>query len=94
MNRSTGSLAAAIFTIETVPAAAQWLNVPGKGIPRTKHGKPDLSAPAPRKPDGKPDLSGIWQINLNSARKFGTNLLVDFKPGELPIHGASLTGGR
>jgi len=43
------------------PAAAQWLNLPTPGIPRTADGKPNLTAPAPRMPDGKPDLSGLWQ---------------------------------
>src|ERR1700722_7757506 len=32
----------------------QWLKVPDKGIPRTKDGKPDLTAPAPHKAGGKP----------------------------------------
>lgn len=40
---------------------AQWLNVRDAGAPRTKDGKPNLSAPAPRASDGKPDLSGVWQ---------------------------------
>src|SRR5215467_9489916 len=40
--------------------AAQWLNYPTPGIPRTPDGKPNLSAPTPRSPDGKPDLDGIW----------------------------------
>jgi hypothetical protein len=39
---------------------AQWLNYPTPGTPRTRDGKADLSAPAPRS-GGKPDLSGIWQ---------------------------------
>src|SRR5882757_5545976 len=62
--------------------AAQWLRVPGKGTPRTRDGKPDLSAPAPRKADGKPDLSGIWGTE---SPKHLTNIAVDFKPGEFPI---------
>jgi hypothetical protein len=41
-------------------APAQWLNHRDPRIPRTKDGKPDLSAPAPRAANGKPDLSGIW----------------------------------
>lgn len=43
-----------------VPLAAQWLNYPTPGLPRTPDGKPNLSAPAPRTADGKPDLSGVW----------------------------------
>jgi hypothetical protein len=43
-----------------VPTAAQWINYPTPGIPRTADGKPDLSAPAPKTADGKPDLSGTW----------------------------------
>src|SRR5258706_1984557 len=41
-------------------ADAQWLHHPVPGTPRTKDGKPNLSAPAPRASNGKPDLSGIW----------------------------------
>ncbi len=46
--------------VGTLPAAAQWLDRPWAGIPRTADGKPNLTAPAPRGPDGKPDLTGIW----------------------------------
>lgn len=44
-------------------ASAQWLNYPTPGTPRTKGGKPNLSAPAPRAANGKPDLSGVWQVD-------------------------------
>ena len=84
MNQKSGWLLAAILTIAAVPTAAQWLNVPTKGIPRTKDGKLDLAAPAPRKPYGKPDLSGVWGLDRNSA-KYLNNLAADFKPGEFPI---------
>src|SRR5258706_13403570 len=51
----------AIFVaVFAVPLAAQWLNYPTPGVPRTAYGKPNLSAPAPRTADGKPDLSGVW----------------------------------
>lgn len=83
MNRRIGSLLAAILTVAAVPAAAQWLHLPSKGIPRTQDGNPDLSAPAPRKQDGKPDLSGIWQGE--QWQKYFLNLGADLKPGELPI---------
>jgi hypothetical protein len=45
------------------PLAAQWLNYPTPGLPRTSDGKPDLAAPTPRTHDGKPDLSGMWLLN-------------------------------
>ena len=41
-------------------AAAQWLNNPTPGVPRTADGKVDVTAPAPRMVNGKPDLSGLW----------------------------------
>jgi len=44
-------------------ASAQWLNYPTTGIPRTKDGKPNLAAPAPKASDGKPDLSGVWMAD-------------------------------
>jgi hypothetical protein len=69
MSTSTGNLfrniaGSAIFLsgILSLPAAAQWLNYPTPGIPRTPDGKPNLSAPAPRTADGKPDLSGLWRF--------------------------------
>jgi len=43
-------------------ADAQWLNYPTPGIPRTKDGKPNLTARAPRTADGAPDLSGLWML--------------------------------
>ena len=50
----------------SVPADAQWLNFPPPGTPKTRDGKPDLTAPAPRTADGKPDLSGTWMHELTS----------------------------
>jgi hypothetical protein len=52
--------ALAVPAVLVVPLAAQWLNYPTPGTPRTADGKPNLSAPAPRTADGKPDLSGVW----------------------------------
>jgi hypothetical protein len=53
------------------PAAAQWLDIPTPGMPRTADGKPNLTAPAPRTADGKPDLSGLWSID---GLGFATNI--------------------
>jgi hypothetical protein len=39
---------------------AQWAVYRDPAVPRTRDGKPNLVAPAPRL-DGKPDLTGIWQ---------------------------------
>jgi hypothetical protein len=51
-----------VIAIAGAPAAgfSQWFKYPTDGIPRTRDGKPNLAAPAPRLPGGKPDLSGIW----------------------------------
>ena len=62
------------------PLAAQWLNHPTPGIPRTSDGKPDLPAPAPRTADGKPDLSGLWN---KISPKFARNIAADLKPGDV-----------
>jgi hypothetical protein len=72
---------ALIVTLGTAaPLPAQWLKEPTRGIPRTKDGKPDLTAPAPKTADGKPDLSGLWRIDAGA---YGGNIVVDLKPGEI-----------
>lgn len=45
-------------------AMAQWAKTPDNSIPRTRDGKPDLTAKAPLARDGKPDLSAVWQPDL------------------------------
>jgi len=54
------SVLAALLIAFGTPVGAQWVRHKATGIPRTRDGKPNLSARAPRMPDGKPDLSGIW----------------------------------
>jgi len=66
MVKFTG-LAISILTGLVSPAAAQWLDYPTPGIPRTADGKPNLSAPTPRSADGKPDLSGMWRVKPATA---------------------------
>ncbi len=55
-----------LLAIVSTGVHAQWLNFPTPGTPRTRDGKPDLTAPAPRAPDGKPDLTGVWMHELTS----------------------------
>jgi len=61
LGRTAAALAISIIAV-ALDLPAQWLHYPTPGIPRTKDGKPNLTAPAPKTPDGKPDLSGIWMM--------------------------------
>jgi hypothetical protein len=49
-----------LLTLLCTSSLAQWLNYPAPGTPRTRDGKPILTAVAPKALDGKPDLSGVW----------------------------------
>ncbi len=65
-----------------VYAHAQWLNYPDARIPRTKDGKPNLTAPAPRV-NGKPDVSGLWQAERTPKSEYDTvlgNGFTDLQP--------------
>src|SRR5579863_8247816 len=52
-----------LVLLSVVAAHAQWIDYKTPGVPRSRDGKPNLSAPAPRL-NGKPDLSGIWKTDL------------------------------
>jgi hypothetical protein len=58
---------------------AQWVNYPSPGTPRTRDGKPNLTAPAPRASNGKPDLTGLWHVQPTPVeemkRLFGDDLI-------------------
>ena len=58
--------ALALLMLLSVTADAQWLNFPEPGTPRTRDGKLDLAAPAPRMPDDTPDLSGTWMHEVTT----------------------------
>jgi hypothetical protein len=66
-------------------AYSQWLNYPTPGTPRTRDGKPNLSAPPPRASNGKPDLSGVWHVVAtpleDQKRLFGDNIEKTTVPG-------------
>ena len=85
------SLVAVLTIALTVPLAAQWLNQPTPGLPRTPDGKPDLTAPAPRTPDGKPDFSGLW---LRISPKYARNVAADLKPEEIRPWARALVAER
>jgi hypothetical protein len=51
----------------TISVAAQWLDHPTPGIPRTADGKANLTAAAPHAVDGKPDLTGLWTGALSAS---------------------------
>ncbi len=77
----------------SLPAAAQWTNIPNKNVPRLATGKPNLSAPAPKTSEGKADLSGVWWVRPDGAEnavsglppKYLLNLGADLKPGEMTM---------
>ena len=50
-------------------AHAQWVNYREPGTPRTRDGRANLTAPAPRAADGKPDLSGVWMHEFTSVEE-------------------------
>jgi hypothetical protein len=74
-----------LFALLATGARAQWLNYPTPGTPRTKDGKPNLSAKTPRLA-GRPDLSGVWQVEPEAKgeieRMLGKDLTVGLVPGD------------
>jgi hypothetical protein len=72
-------LAAAILS-------GQWINEPARGVPRTRDGKPNLTATAPRL-GGKPDFTGLWQTDMaapGEIEKFIPDLGKVIVPGDDP----------
>ena len=74
-------LAGMVFSLIASSSAAQWIQLPMPGIPRTSDGKPDLPAPAPRTRDGKPDLSGMWAREGDD--RYYNNAAADLKPADV-----------
>jgi hypothetical protein len=60
LRNRTAWLFTALLVAAPLCINAQWAVYRDPAIPRTRDGKPNLSAPVPRL-SGKPDLSGIWQ---------------------------------
>jgi hypothetical protein len=51
-----------LLALLSFAAHAQWLSYPDSRTPRTKDGKPNLTAPLPRT-NRNPDLSGVWELD-------------------------------
>ena len=72
------------LTAFVTPLAAQWLQHPTPGIPRTADGKPNLTAPPPRTADGKSDLTGLWDMPLDTAvGNIAVRNVGDLKPADV-----------
>ena len=75
----------ALLVLAAACAPTQWLNHPDPRTPRTKDGKPNLSAPAPRL-NGKPDLSGLWQVERSPEREYTSVLGDAFAALQIDLH--------
>jgi hypothetical protein len=74
-----------LFASALMCAQAQWLNHPDPRTPRTRDGKPNLIAPAPRL-NGHPDLSGLWQAERTPEREYTSVLGNDFAALQIDLH--------
>ena len=84
-------IAGIVFSLIASSSAAQWLELPTPGIPRTPEGKPNLTARAPRTRDGKPDLSGVWE---REGDRYYNNAGRDLKPADVKPWAQALYQGR
>jgi hypothetical protein len=83
--RNQGAIIGIMLAGALTYADAQWLNYPDARIPRTKDGKPNLTAPAPRL-NGKPDVSGLWQAERSPAREYDSVLGNGFTALQVDTH--------
>lgn len=86
-----------ILMVMAASAAGQWLKIPTTGIPMTREGKPNLTAPAPKLPDGKPDLSGVWDPTGNGHLRdiaAGMKEEVPFQPWAKKVFDERATGAH
>ena len=77
-SRTVRAFVLALLTLCVHTVSAQWVNYPTPGTPRTRDGKPALTARTPRASNGKPDLSGVWHVQPTSLaemkRLFGDDI--------------------
>ena len=95
MTRTHATMLAIAFLLATVPAGAQWKNLPKDGVPLGPDGKPNMAAAAPTTPSGRVDLSGIYMPTY----RYFANLAADLGLDKVPmtdearkIHAARATG--
>jgi hypothetical protein len=98
--KSSAALAVLIAVTAAAPIGAQWLDYPSPGVPRTKDGKANLLARAPRARGGKPDLSGIWRAEPDPQGKpegveneifprYFVNIAKDLEPEQVGLRPAA-----
>jgi hypothetical protein len=85
-----------VVAVTTGPLSAQWFKYRTPGVPRTRNGEVNLSAPAPRLANGKPDLSGVWMTAEPSCGVGGptpVSELAQLAPAsrKCPIRGATMS---
>ena len=76
----------AVILLVAATLSGQWINEAARGVPRTRDGKPNLTASAPRT-GGKPDLTGLWQTDTaapGEVEKFIPGLSLSAVPGDDP----------
>jgi hypothetical protein len=74
-----------LLTVASTTLAAQGPDYRDPRVPRTKDGKANLTAPAPRR-DGKPDLSGLWQAERTPLSEYAGALGPGFTALQIDTH--------
>jgi hypothetical protein len=85
---------AAIALFATLPAGAQWRNLPNP-VPTGADGKPNMAAATPRTASGKPDLTGIYTPIYRYFQNLAADIGIENVPmtsGAQKIHAARATG--
>jgi len=75
-----------------VPLAAQWLDLPTKGLPRNAQGRFNAAAPTPRGADGKPDFTGLWRFGAGVG--YSANVTTDLAASDIQPAVAALSRRR
>ena len=85
MKQAVFPLRTSALLLLAAACASGQLTYPDSRIPRTKDGKPNLTAPAPRL-HGKPDLSGLWQAERTPERDYASVLGKEFSGVQVDLH--------